>query len=661
MNKKNGCGNAEVFSIQSSVFRRGTHANWHTADFKLGRFCRWLASSLRLSLRAEVSGFRFQECMICPDTRNLTPEPKSHARALFTVYCSLFTLLLLVPRAEAAPQQMKITFGGYTNRTEELTNFPVLVVFSNNVGNGFTFTNFVTANGLDLRFYTNETDTGSGLNYEIESWYTQSLSAATDISGCVLWLKADAGVFTNGSGSVTNWLDQSGSGNNATPVGVSPSWANNGIGGSAAVVRFDGSVTNFQTPLTLTTPVNSTIITVFKQTAETDDGRVWEAFTNNIGITGFLPRFLYDGLLYQTVAKNDTAWMATVPSTFTINSNYIGTVVYDRAYSAVRLYSNGALNQSDTLGTLTVSKFTVGRLFTGDIAEVIVYNRTLSATEQNAVHNYLAGKYGIQVQNLPTAANVWVQVPLIPTNGSGAIWARWGNPGASSQLPCTTNGAVWTNGYVAVWHMTQTNAQDSTTNRYNGLSANNVSAGDGYVGAGQCFFDGTSLTFPGPTWKTNSFSISCWIKPHSLSGSYNVQFNAVGGWGAFLACNGNNDGNIYAGIIDTSAGRMENLTGYFSLTNWTYFTFTDNTNACVLFKDGGFFSSKTLSAPTESWGGFAYGGPYFLDEARISSVARSTNWVWAEYLNMASNTVFNNYGAVETIIPPPKGTVFMMR
>jgi hypothetical protein len=38
----------------------------------------------------------------------------------------------LAPRAEAGGYQMPITFGGYTNRSEALTNFPVLVVFGNN-------------------------------------------------------------------------------------------------------------------------------------------------------------------------------------------------------------------------------------------------------------------------------------------------------------------------------------------------------------------------------------------------------------------------------------------------------------------------------------------------------------------------------------------------
>ena len=36
-----------------------------------------------------------------------------------------------------------------------------------------------------------------------------------------------------------------------------------------------------------------------------------------------------------------------------------------------------------------------------------------------------------------------------------------------------------------------------------------------------------------------------------------------------------------------------------------------------------------------------------LDEVRISSLARSSNWVWAEFMTVASNVVFSSYGAVK--------------
>ncbi len=32
-----------------------------------------------------------------------------------------------------------------------------------------------------------------------------------------------------------------------------------------------------------------------------------------------------------------------------------------------------------------------------------------------------------------------------------------------------------------------------------------------------------------------------------------------------------------------------------------------------------------------------------MDEFRVAKVARSGNWLWAEYMNVASNGVFNTY------------------
>ena len=40
-----------------------------------------------------------------------------------------------------------------------------------------------------------------------------------------------------------------------------------------------------------------------------------------------------------------------------------------------------------------------------------------------------------------------------------------------------------------------------------------------------------------------------------------------------------------------------------------------------------------------------------LDDVQVSSVPRSSNWIWACYQNMASNGVFNSYGVAEANHP----------
>ncbi|MFZ4398008.1 MAG: DUF2341 domain-containing protein, partial [Kiritimatiellia bacterium] len=97
------------------------------------------------------------------------------------------------------PSQMKITFGGYTNPSEVLTNFPVLVVFSNNVGgsSSFDYSHSCSSSGYDLRFATNSTDRTNSINYEIESWNPFGTS--------YVWVHVPT-ISTNGQGAIwANW------------------------------------------------------------------------------------------------------------------------------------------------------------------------------------------------------------------------------------------------------------------------------------------------------------------------------------------------------------------------------------------------------------------------------------------------------------------------
>ena len=113
-------------------------------------------------------------------------------------------------------------FAGYTNRAETLTNFPVLVVLSNNVGgSGFSFANqpFVSVNGWDLRFKNNLADTGSAtLNYEIDSWNTNGT--------CSVWVQVPT-IPGNGSGAIwATWGDSSDAAQLACTTNGA-TWANN--------------------------------------------------------------------------------------------------------------------------------------------------------------------------------------------------------------------------------------------------------------------------------------------------------------------------------------------------------------------------------------------------------------------------------------------------
>jgi hypothetical protein len=341
-------------------------------------------------------------------------------------------LAAFAPRAEAAAKQMQITFGGYTNRSEVLTNFPVLVVLSNGVGGNFTFADFVTTNGYDLRFYTDPTDIGAGLNYEIESWNT----------------------------------------------------------------------------------------------------------------------------------------------------------------------------------------------------------------------------------NAGQASYVWVQVPAMPTNGLGSIYAKWGDSANSNQLVCTTNGAVWTNGYIGVWHMAMTNAAglipDSSASPHHGTNYS-TTVTTGMVGYGRSLNGSACIDVTGVTRAAGPVTFEYWLRTSSSATPLFLTDCELG--------------RLVTGINSTTAGKVSYYDGTWQaevgsgLNNgvWHHVVFSLRSGNGTISVDGSVGGTGITYTETAIGGAVIIGGRYSrdlyrltgdLDEVRISTVARSSNWVWACYLNQASNTVFNNYGAMTAAAAP---------
>jgi hypothetical protein len=94
---------------------------------------------------------------------------------------------------------------------------------------------------------------------------------------------------------------------------------------------------------------------------------------------------------------------------------------------------------------------------------------------------------------------------------------------------------------------------------------------------------------------------------------------------------------------------------------------TVDTNGATCYLDGAVEATKswtgTPTSVTTSQGllsGVATGNAYLpasVDELSISSVARSSNWIWATWHNTASNSAFQTYGRVI----PNKGTVVLFK
>ena len=307
-----------------------------------------------------------------------------------------------------------------------------------------------------------------------------------------------------------------------------------------------------------------------------------------------------------------------------------------------------------TLGT-NIPGFDYGDFLTPDGSDLRVLGAD-GATELN---------YEIETWNTNGSSFVWVQVPVLTNNV--AILARWGDPAAVDAPASATNGATWSAGYVGVWHLADASAMDSTAGAHN-ASSNSASVISGLVG-NAANYDGASQTTQVP-WQSNfnlatNFEVQGWFKLAAADkpavNNYRVltsrelanDFNNRNWWLALRS-----DGKLWwkssPGIDTTNSTDLANGA-------WHYFAAVHDGSAARLYVDGVQAAVDatpgTASTPTAAVffgnedGTMRYHkGP--LDEMRISNVPRSSNWVWAVYQNIASNSAFASYGMVSGAIPP---------
>ena len=262
---------------------------------------------------------------------------------------------------------------------------------------------------------------------------------------------------------------------------------------------------------------------------------------------------------------------------------------------------------------------------------------------------------------------VWVQVPVLTSNT--VIYATWGNPAYNSQAAYTTNGAVWTNMYAAVWHMGQaTNPIDSCRfpNDHSIAGGQYGSLTNTFLGYGLSYANYGLAPIQNPTDVSTQFTCSFWYFPRTFGGNtyggtgYGTIFGNDGGSG------GSPDGFRHRAtpylIYRNNTQDMLNspITEYNA---WHYFSFNGIYPGSVkptLITDGSTlttaalaislpFTPLTLVSGEEDVSRCIDG---VLTEMRLSTKIMTTNWVYADYMNMASNAVFNSYGAIVT----PSGT-----
>ncbi len=233
--------------------------------------------------------------------------------------------------------------------------------------------------------------------------------ASPPTSGLKFWLAADSGITVDGSGGVSSWSDQSGNGNHATQSssGNRPPVVTNVLNGKP-VVRFTASSAQyFSLPNLMSGASAGEVIVLLKSTA-TGVG-LWQFGTGPYGASypwtdgvnddfGRSSQFA-QGLPPQSITSYR---IYNVSSELGLWRSWVDGVQFYKSTS-----NTVAFTSAPTLG-----KNNFGSYFSGDIAEILIYDHALSDSERFDVSTYLAQKYALMA------------VPATPT----ALFARHINP-----------------------------------------------------------------------------------------------------------------------------------------------------------------------------------------------------------------------------------------
>ncbi|NIS80732.1 MAG: hypothetical protein GTO14_11110, partial [Anaerolineales bacterium] len=275
----------------------------------------------------------------------------------------------------------------------------------------------------------------------------------------------------------------------------------------------------------------------------------------------------------------------------------------------------------------------------------------------------------------------------LKVNEPTVIYLYYGNPSITQSQENAAG--VWDSNYAGVWHLEEEQPgtgtadlyQDSTSNANHGDDWVDATGQDGQIGAGQEFnVDSIGIPDPGSNWEfadggldagTSDFTISAWFRWSSAMTENlpTIVFNGGGGAssaGYWFHYKKDTD-EINIRVADGSQRFIANSNSGIGVTadQWHYVTAVFHrgtlTDTATFYLDGDPVGTET-SVPgsvqdiagnsVSGTSNVAFGSNNFignLDEVRISSTARSGDWIKTKYNNQKTPSSFYSVDPEELV------------
>ncbi|MFW9902117.1 MAG: DUF2341 domain-containing protein, partial [Candidatus Thorarchaeota archaeon] len=275
----------------------------------------------------------------------------------------------------------------------------------------------------------------------------------------------------------------------------------------------------------------------------------------------------------------------------------------------------------------------------------------------------------------------WVRIPALSGTIDTIIRMYYGNSTMSSQQ---NPSGVWDNYYRGVWHLNEQTGGtdaiiDSTTYSNDGTDINSPQLGqNGQIYNSIGFTDSSGQRIE--VADDNSLDISdqltveAWINPNVDNKWMTIVSKMAGSWGSgsmsyidlYVAVN--DWGTFDIGLANPSDSYDEwQSSVYFSTGTWQHFVFTYQSSTSIgrIYVNGAYMAQHNFGIGTlgtnanpfyigfnRGWTGEVWDG--LIDEVRISSIPRSSGWIYTEYQNQNDPSSFYSIESEQLVseVPP---------
>jgi hypothetical protein len=231
-----------------------------------------------------------------------------------------------------------------------------------------------------------------------------------------LWLKPDAEISTGIDGGVLEWPDQSGNANHAIQPdeNLAPKVIEDALNG-LPVVRFDGADDYLEVADSDSVSITGDITSFFVVKFDDFDAfrGVWGKTAANLPAPTDYYAVQGSGIPRVYRGNGTGASLGNADGTRPFMAGQFALAGFDMAGTRLTHYLNGTVNGSGPINAMLADTDQALKIGTrddfvtrlkGDLAELVIYDAALSATDRRSVERYLAERYGFTLLSVTNQA-----------------------------------------------------------------------------------------------------------------------------------------------------------------------------------------------------------------------------------------------------------------